>query len=157
MKKVYGKKFICFICSIAMLLTVCNVKDTVDAAVKKTTSTIVYITFCSEVSSFVKKNGKLTVKATYDFDVEKWKNGEFGEDLNVKTKKITFPLAKNCKWTYDYIGDLKPDAKISYSKLKKTVQSEYKENLKNGYFDSPTRIFIFVKNKKIIEVRASIP
>ena len=33
-KKVYGKKFICFICAIAMLLTVCNVKDTVDAAVK---------------------------------------------------------------------------------------------------------------------------
>lgn len=99
------------------------------------------------VTTFSKKNGKLTVKAAEPFS-----KFILGKDNYTKTKKkkLSYSLAKNCKWTACVGSEVK---KNSYNQIKRDLRGDYEYYLEYGEFDGPTMVQIFVKNKKIIEVR----
>ena len=139
--------------AVSLLLCVVMVVTCISGTVvqAKASSATVYSTSGDCISMFLKKNGKLTIKTTWAFD--KWKDGS-ENCVDTKLKKISYPLAKNCKWTHYYVGETKPDSYTSYKSLKKVVEEEYYYAQKEGYYDSPTGIWVFVKNKKIVEVRS---
>lgn len=139
--------------AVSLLLCVVMVCTCIPGTVvqaKTKSSVTVYRSFGDSISTFSKKNGKLTVKTDWPFD--KW---TLGKDNYTDTKKktLSYPLAKNCKWTCYDVGESKPRAKTSYKSLKKEISEEHKAYLKYGEYDSPTAVWILVKNKKIIEVR----
>ena len=125
-----------------------------NVAEAKPSGTIVYELWGDSTSTFVRKSGKLTVKTSYPMKTYKFKDGELGENLDRNPKKISYRLAKNCKWNQYYVGDKDPSSEITYKDLRKRINDEYKTAQKYGEYDSPTRIWILVRNNRIIEVMA---
>lgn len=117
----------------------------------------VYGTSGDCISTFSRKNGKLTVRATDP--IFRWTESADGSSnvVKTKTKRLCYSLAENCKWNVYNVGESKPSGKISYTNLKKELRNEYLEAVKNGFYDSPTSVHIYVRNNKIVEVRAVYP
>lgn len=117
-----------------------SLNDVKYTQVKKPQNTI-YFASCPNVKSFKKSNGKLTVTA-------KNSNPLLYETSTGSryTKKISYKLAKKCRWSYS-----KPDGsyriKANYKRLKKSV--------KLGSYESVLEVE--VKNGKVIRVNIMSP
>lgn len=130
------------LCLCAVIICGC-LAETVEAKKQKV---IVYTTWGDITSKFSVKDGRLTVKTTWPFN----KNGK-----ETKKKKLSYPLAKNCKWEEYGRGEkLEYLGKSSYKKLKKEIKEQYTISEKYGSYDSPTAIDIVIKNKKVVKVKA---
>lgn len=113
-----------------------------------------------EISVFKKEKGNLTVKAD-EFYVTDSSN----RIKRVAMKKITFKIAKNCKWLSTDMGNYNMKTgkwtyhKTSYEKVKKEISMERKFYIKNykkgAEMDSPTVMNIVIKNNKIVKILTS--
>ena len=129
------------LCLCAIIVCV-GLTETVEAK----SQNVVYQTYGDCISKFSVKDGRLTVKTTWPFK----KNGNATEKKN-----LSYPLAENCKWEKYSIGvKLNYEGKTSYKKLKKEVKEQYAIGQQYGSYDSPTRIEIVIKNKKVVKVKA---
>lgn len=105
-----------------------------------------YIVYGPDITSFHKSDKKLTIKA-----VKQWNEGIRLNDEETLLKKISFKLAKNCKWSTSAAGTRKYQ-KSSYKKIRKQVISERSKYKKYGEYSSGSGVAITVKNKKIVRV-----
>lgn len=140
-----------------VILCVTSLNPTVAEA--KATKTKVYCFYASTVDKFRLSNGKLTIQIVDDYDIElvgdysKIKNKDntsvFGK--SIKSKKLTYKVAKKCKWrTVSVCDKFSEDGDItSYKEMKENIMSTQTEEWDFG-------ILVFVKGKKIVKVAARL-
>lgn len=135
---------------VCILASVLGYSNSAQAKSKKTTY---YFSSC-EVTKFNLKNNKLTIATDKR---SKNKTGIYieGNEKN-KKYKVTYKVAKNCKWveaTFSRYNGKSSSSKSTYKNVKKCIKFDrnwYKENGSPNNFGLCSFV---VKNKKIIKVR----
>ena len=130
---------ICMLLTVAIMATAFVTNNiTVEAAKPKSTT---YYIDCTGVKSLKKSHGKLTITAKKRNPLEyRTSSGTH------KTKKISYKLAKNCKWS---LSDPSEEyySKSSYKKIKKLVKE----------LDQQSVLTIKVRKGNIVRVNISLP
>ena len=144
------KLFVCLAMLLCVLAPVLGYSNSVQAKSKETTY---YFSSC-EVSKFNLKNNKLTIVIDKKM---KNRNGIYkkGHKKN-KKYKVTYKVAKNCKWVEESFcrGNGKSERKKStYKKVKKSIQFDHSFSKEWGEISNRGLCSFIVKNKKIIKVK----
>ena len=105
--------------------------------------TTVYETCGCYVKTFKKSKGRIIIET-----IKKNSNTELQKHL-----KLTLKPAKNIKFTLYNVGETKPYGKTKFKSLQKDFKAAYEEYMKNGEYNSPPGVNIYVKNKQITEIR----
>lgn len=132
------KRIICTLLTIVLMITTFIVNGNTAEAKEKNTE---YSCYTYEVKSIKKSKDKLTVKCR--------KNGlmAYIPDACERvegTRKITYKIAKNCKWRY--VDNDEKTKKTSYKSIKKRIKWD------SGDSGNPNMIYIKVKKGKIVKI-----
>lgn len=73
-----------------------------------------------------------------------------GKSKELGEKKLTYKIAKNCKWSWCDTG--RNSGKSSYSRIRKNAKQAREAFCKYGVDASYGVVQIFVKNKKVVRV-----
>ena len=153
------KRILSITLAILLMLTAANAGSITAEAAGKTT---VYETNAIYITKFLESKGKLTVKAKHWGSIavtEKKRNKGWvrtaeraltGKSKELGEKKLTYKIAKNCKWSWCDTG--RNSGKSSYSRIRKNAKQAREAFCKYGVDASYGVVQIFVKNKKVVRV-----
>lgn len=145
-----GKRILIrMILTLCMLASVLGYSNSIQAKAKKTT----YYFASYEVTQFKLKKNKLTIETDKNI-VDKTGIFKKGNEQS-KKYKMTFKVAKNCKWVeaeFNRYNGSNSSSKSTYKKVRERIQFDRSWYKESGYSTNVGLCSFVVKNKKIIRV-----
>ncbi len=132
---------------VCVIASVLGYSNSAQAKSKKTT----YFFSSNDITKFQLKNNKLTIVS------DKKSEHKIGiyrkENENKKKYKVTYKVAKNCKWVGVYYhGGKFYSSKSSYKNVKKNIKYDHNWYKETGNMKNRGLCSFVVKNNKIVRV-----